>query len=386
MPGVVTPRDAVARLQTEYSSIVVSSTSDIAQLDAVVDRLMPQRDVALTARFVLASLDDNWSPRVVVVSRDGAVCGVVYGKERVIGGFSSGLIYADGRLGHLAVSDPADCEAVLLAAVRAWFALPRIRGVRLAIAPASVEADAAERVQASLPVDLLRGAPAAHELHCRLPLPSDYEVFLTSLGRHTRRNFRYYRRRFEGAGGGYVERVPPDDLEPILHHLRSRSRIPFGIAKVKSAVRTVLSTGDPWIAGLRDANGEYLSVAGGWFEGDRATMLLQLNNDRQFGGASLSVVLRAYLIESLIARRTRELIFWSGSAPPLSRYTEPLPAISLHFDARTIGWRLVRGMIGATEPLIGRWIGGDLRWIAGSAFPSDGVEHEVLTAGHEFER
>jgi hypothetical protein len=359
----VAPPGSVANAPREYTSTVLTSASDIAGLAADVDRLLPQRDVALTPRFVLASLDDNWTPRVAVVSRNGRVAGIAYGKERKIAGFSSGLIYADGRLGHLVVADPLDCEAVLLAAIRSWFALPRIRGVRLALSSASAEAGAVERVGAALPLDLTRATPAPHELHSRLPLASGYERFLASLGHQTRRNFRYYRRKFESAGHHYVEAVPPGDLEGILARLRTKSRIPFSIAKLKAAARTVLATSDPWVAGLRQSSGEYLSVAAGWHDRGHATMLLQQNNDLEFSDASLSVVLRGYLIETLIRQRTSELIFWSGSAPPLSRYALPLQAISLHFDARTLGWRLVRSMIGMTRPLLGRWAE-DLRWVA----------------------
>jgi hypothetical protein len=360
----VAPLGPLASAQREYTSTVLSSASDISRLEDTVNRLMPHRDVALTPQFALASLDDNWTPRVCVVSRHDIVAGVVYGKERTVGGFSSGLIYADGRLGHLSVSEPLDCEAVLLTAIRSWFALPRIRGVRLAISPSSPEAGAVERVRAALTLDLTLAAPAPYELHSTLPLPSAYEAFLTSLGHQTRRNFRYYRRKFEAAGHRYVEQVSPDELEGILSQLRSKSRIPFTVSKMKTAARTVLSTGDPWVAALRHANGDYLSVTAGWIDQGRATMLLQQNNDREFGDASLSVVLRGYLIETLIKQGVPELLFWSGSAAPLSRYALPMQAITLHFDARTLGWRLVRGMVGATQPLLGRWVSNDLRWVA----------------------
>ncbi|HJZ78650.1 MAG TPA: GNAT family N-acetyltransferase [Vicinamibacterales bacterium] len=356
--------------QSEYTSTVLTSAPDIARLDADVNRLMPDRDVALSPHFALASLDDNWTPSVAVVSRRGAVAGIVFGKERRVGRFSSGLIYADGRLGHLAVSSPDECEAVLLTAIRSWFALPRIRGVRLAMAPSSLEARAIDRVREALALDLTRATPAQHELHSTLPLPPSYETFLTCLGTQTRRNFRYYRRKFEAAGHRYVEHIAPQDLEEILRRLRTKSRIPFSIAKMRTAARTVLATSQPWAAALRHANGEFLSVTAGWLDGGRATMLLQQNNDLEFGDASLSVVLRGYLIETLIAQRVPELRFWSGSAPPLSRYAEPMAAISLHVDARTLGWRFVRSMIGATQPWLGRWFGDDLRWVALPRAPS----------------
>lgn len=366
-------RYALATVQEDFpeaaATTILSSSSDIAHLASAVDRLMPGRDVALTPSFMLASLADNWLPRVAVVRRRGTVIGVVYGKERTIAGFSTGLIYADGRLGTLAVARPEDMEEVTVAAVDAWFALPRMRGVRLAIAPEGAEARALNRAYASMRFDHAESPAPPNELHSRLVLPRTYEAFLETLGKRTRRNFRYYRRRFEAAGHRYVEQLSHDDFESAALELRTKCHIASSVAEIKRAVRTVDATGREWIAGLRHANGQWLSVAAGWSARDRATMFLQLNNDREFSDASLSVVLRAFLIETFINEGMSELAFWSGSAPPLSRYVEPMPAIAVHLDAPTIAWRFVRGVIGTTEPFIGRWITADVRWMVGGRSP-----------------
>jgi hypothetical protein len=348
----------------EYTSTILSSASDIVRLDDDVNRLMPDRDVSLSPRFALASRDADWSPRVAVVSRRGVVAGIVFGKERWVAGLPSGLIYVDGRLGRLIVSNGDDCEAIVSTAIRSYFAMPRIRGVRLAIASSSPEAAVIERTAATLKLDVARATPAPYELHSTLPLPPSYETFLASLGAQTRHNFRYYRRRFEAAGHRYVERVAPRDVEEILLQLRTKSRIPFSTRAMKTATRRVMSTNQPWAAGLRHANGEYLSVAAGWFERGRAILLLQQNNDLEFSHASLSVVLRGYLIETLIAGRVPELLFWSGSATPLSRYARPLPAITLYFDAKTLGWRLTRAVAAAMQAFVGPRVSSELRWVA----------------------
>jgi len=348
----------------EYTSTILSSASDIARLDDDVNRLMPDRDVSLSPQFALASVDASWSPRVAVVSRRSAVAGVVFGKERWVAGVPTGVIYADGRLGHLTVSNGDDCEAILLTAIRSWFAMPRIRGVRLAIAPSSPEANVIERTAATMRLDVTRATPAEYEMHSALPLPSSYEAFVTSLGAQTRHNFRYYRRRFEAAGHRFVENLPPREVEEILLQLRMKSQIPFSAARMRTAARRVMSTDQPWAAALRHANGDYLSVTAGWFDRGRAILLLQQNNDIEFSQASLSVVLRGYLIETLIARRVPELLIWSGAAAPLSRYVKPLPAISVYFDARTFGWRMIRRMVGGMQRFAGRRVSSELRWVA----------------------
>ncbi|PYR93384.1 MAG: hypothetical protein DMF84_10370 [Acidobacteria bacterium] len=359
-----------------HPTTILSSRSQIARLDEPVDRLMPQRDVTVTPSFFLASLADNWLPRVAVVHRDNATAGVIYGKERTIAGFRTGLIYADGRLGNLAVAKPIDCKDVMRAAVRAWFELPRVRGVRLLISPTGQEARALATVRSTMPIDLTHSAAAPTELHSRLLLPVTYEHFLNSLGKKTRRNFRYYRRRFEAAGHTYFEHLSYEEFDRAATDLRTKCHLSSSVSEIRRAVRTVKSADDTWIAGLKHANGEWLSVSAGWSAPGRATMFLQLNNDKQFGDASLSVVLRAFLIETFIRRGISELVFWSGSAPPLSRYVQPIPAIAVHLDAPTIGWRFIRGVIGSTEPLIGRWITPDVRWMIGT-----GRSSEPLDAG-----
>jgi hypothetical protein len=350
---------------------ILSSPLEIAQLDAVVDAVMPDRDITLTPSFFLASLGDAWLPRVAVLFRGHVVAGIVYGKERTIAGFPTGLIYADGRFGHAAVARPADCEEVVLAAVRAWFALPRVRGIRLAIPPSGPEARVMAAIGSTLPIELTHAAAPPAELHSRLLLPATYETFLEALGKKTRRNFRYYRRKFEAAGHAYLEDLSDDAFDRAAIDLRTKCHLSSSVSEIRRAVRTVKSARAPWVAGLRHSNGDWLSVSAGWRTGDCATMFLQLNNDRQFADASLSVVLRAFLIESLIRNRISELVFWSGSAPPLSRYVQPIPAIAVHLDAPTMGWRVLRGMIGTTGPLIGRWITSDVRWMVGTGLSSD---------------
>ena len=73
----------------------------------------------------------------------------------------------------------------------------------------------------------------------------------------------------------------------------------------------------PWAVGLKHRDGGWLSVSGGWYSAGHAVMFFQRNNDREHGDASLSLVLRAKLIEALIDEQVPELMFWAGCAPPL---------------------------------------------------------------------
>jgi hypothetical protein len=354
-------RDLMTDPHHPYSVAILSSPTEIRRLDDFVRRLMPNRDVAIQPEFFLATVSEKWRPRVVVVSRDETILGVVYTKELKIAGVPTGLLYTDGRLNNLVVADAADQEEIIRVAIQSLFALPRVRGLRFAIPPAGLEARAVASSQSLVPFDI---GYVSTEAHTRLVLPGHYEEFLQSLGYKTRRNFRYYRRKFESAGHTYVENVSLLDVRRAAADLYKKSRIRKRPSEVDWDLNVVAASNRAWVVGLKHRNGEWLSLAAGWHSSGRATMLFQLNNDLEYGDASLSVVLRAYLIEALIRAGTPELVFWSGSAPPLSRYVIGIPAIRVHLDAPTPGWRLMRSAFGMALPRISKWIGKDLSLIA----------------------
>jgi hypothetical protein len=365
-----------ARLGRLYTADVLSSPADIGQLEACVHRLMPERDDAVEPRFFLASLSEEWTPRVVVVRRANAIVGIVYTKERRVRGFSTGIVYGDGRLGNLAVAEAADREEVIVVALASLFKLPHVRGVRLAIPVADVEARAVARAQPMVPFDLGYSPSSPFDTHARLALPAGYEEFLGRLGSRTRRNFRYYRRRFEDGGHVYVDDVSPQDIVRAASDLRPKCRIPTAQREIERALNLLKTTSRPWIAGLKHRDGTWLSVAAGWFSGTRAIMFFQLNDDRDHDDSSLSVVLRGRLIETLIRGGTPELVFWSGTAAPLSRYVEPIPVMSVYLDTPALGWRLLRSMIEKAQPWMSPRMAADARWItSGHALsrpPQDG--------------
>jgi hypothetical protein len=363
-----------ARHPHAYTAIVVSSPGDILQLDTIARQLTTDGDELLTPRFFLASLSVNWVPRVVVVRRGHVVVGIVYGKERRLGGFLTGIVFADGRLGRLGVAAADDREDVIAVAIETLFATSGVRAVRLAIPPGGVEARAIARVQHLGLFDLRYTAASPFDTHARLPLTGDYQTFLACLGSKTRHNFRYYRRKFDAAGHKYVHDLTLPDLDRAATVLRTKSRIPSRRGAIERAVTLLSAAERPWASGLKHRNGAWLSVAAGWCVGSESILFLQMNNDLDYGPASLSVVLRAHLIERLIQDGTEHVVFWSGAAPPLSRYAPPVPTMMVCLDRSTTGWRMVRSLIGRTQPLMPRSIAADVRWMTSGGLPRRSVE------------
>jgi type IV secretory pathway TrbD component len=97
-------------------------------------------------------------------------------------------------------------------------------------------------------------------------------------------------------------------------------------------------------------------------------------NDRAFIRASLSLVLRSYLIENLIERGSRELVLWAGSSAPLSAYCVSPELWIAHIDSGAMRWRIAReaaAIAGRLAPRASRrWI----KWVVPDA-DSEHADH-----------
>jgi len=304
-----------------------------------------------------------WIPRVVVVMQADVIVGVVYAKERSLAGIRTGLIHADATLGDMVASAAGREEPVFRQAVSALLTAPGIRGVRISVPPDGFETVAAREIASSLRVDL---SQAPLENHVVLPLPPCYGDFVNGLRSKTRRNFRYYRRRSEAAGHRYVEGMSMSQFSGAAARLLEKSVTGAerdGITRAKEMLSLAHS---PFLAGLQTRDGEWVGILGGWCEGERAVLFFQMNDDRDHAGDSLCVVLRGYLIEYLIARGIRSLLFWAGAGRPYSEYSHPVPAVALYLDRRSPLWRACRSLVRSVGPVWPRRFAWVADWIVSS--------------------
>jgi hypothetical protein len=283
----------------------------------------------------------------------------------------TGLIYADATLGNLVLSEAAHREHVLRAAIGRIFDSPGVNGLRISVSPGTDEFNAVQKVIETVSLDV---SWARIENHAVLPLPKTYDDFLSCLGYRTRRNFRYYRRRFETAGHSYVENMSVSDFDCAAQDLMQKTVTGADIEGVKRGLNIMSAVCSPLLVGLRAENGEWLAILGGWFDRGQGMVFMQMNDDRDNAPASLSLVLRGYLIETLIEKQVRELVFWAGAGGPMCRYTYPIPSAVAYLDKPTFAWRRLRTMVARTRGLLPR----DKSWMAEWILPSCPQELENL--------
>jgi hypothetical protein len=359
----------------EYAGVVLSSDVEIRQLRDIARRLMQNDDAMLDPEFFLASVSKGWAARVVAVYSSHEVVGIMYAKERIISGIPTGIVYADGSLGGVLLATPLHQQNAFRVAVETLFRCPGIRGMWLRVLQHSGEFGAIRQLVASRSLDA-QCSPIEHsnsslwKCHARLPLAQTYDQFLEGLGSTTRHNFRYYRRRFEASDHRFMERLSMDELRSAAFDLlpKSKCTVRRQPMELERELKMVAAAKQPLAVALKHRDGEWLSVIGGWYRPGGAVLCFQCNNERKFGPDSLSVVLRAYLIERLIFQRLEELVIWAGTGPPLSRYVSYIPTIGVRLDVPTYWWRAACLFVSRVGPRLPRRLAAAAQWISYGIF------------------
>ena len=353
-----------------FSGVVLSSSAEIRRLGEVARPLIQKDEAMLDPQFFLASMTKGWGPRVVAVYNAGDLVGIMYTKERVISGIPTGIVYGDGSLGGILLSNPVHQQSAFRVATEMLLASPGIRGLRLLVLRSSGEYDAVRQLIASRSVDggcssVENNYAPLWKIHDHLPLTATYEQFLEGLGSTTRHNFRYYRRRFEASGNTFMEILSMDEFRAVARELRPKSKFTAqsALADFENCLDMVTATRRPLAVGLKHRDGKWLSVLGGWYRPGGAVLRFQCNYDVDFNADSLSTVLRAYLIEHLIRLGLKELVIWGGTRAPLSRYVSNPPTIGVRLDVPSFAWRAARMCMAKVGPHLPRRLASAVRWI-----------------------
>jgi hypothetical protein len=271
---------AVSTVGESYSATLCSSAAAIKSLADKAKQLLLDRHSTFHPDFFLASVSDkHWKPLTVAVTFRNRVVGIVYAKERLFCGIRTGIIYSDTTLGVNTVSEPVHREHVLNVAIGLLLKSGKVRALRVVLPRDRFNLQTVSKLAASMDMETVFFEVANHR---RLELPASYDDFLNGLGARTRRNFRYYRRRFEATGGCYEGRMPFGRFCSAAWQLRGKSSISADVDGIKRALKMLSVIDEPILVGLQAPDGEWLNVAGGWWDGGRATVLFQKIQSRRF--------------------------------------------------------------------------------------------------------
>jgi hypothetical protein len=355
---------------SNFSGVVLSSSAEIRGLREVAGPLCQGNEAMIDPEFFLPTMSKGWRPRVVAVYSASEVVGVLYTKERVIAGIPTGIVYGDGSLGGMLVSNPEHQQKAFGVAMEVLLESPGIRGARLRVLRSCGEIDGVRQLIAAKSMEgqfspMERNGSPLWKYHAHLQLADTYEHFLGGLGSTTRHNFRYYRRRFEAAGHKFEEQLSTDELRSAALELRPKSKFTAQskLAGFKRTLDMVAATHRPLAIGLKHRDGQWLSVIGGWYRPGGAVLCFQCNYDCDFDADSLSTVLRAYLIELLIRQGLKELVIWGDTGPPLSLYASYPATVGVRLDVPTVAWRAARYFMSKFGPHLPRRLASAVQWM-----------------------
>src|SRR5271157_4856928 len=238
---------------TPYSAAVLTSIADIRRVQPLVSRALPRTDILFDPEFFLASLTKQWRPLVVAVHQGDELARILYAKERLVLGRRLGVAYADLSFWEHTAGNTIQQRDTFRTAVETALAFPAIHGLRLKVPRASPEMAAVRQLVASQCWDVHFARARDHAV---LRLPDTYEELLESFGSTTRRNFRYYRRRFEAASHDYLENLSMEEMRSAAFYLAPRSARPAKLASVARGLAMAAAADRPLLAGLRHKNGE----------------------------------------------------------------------------------------------------------------------------------
>jgi hypothetical protein len=256
----------------------------------------------------------------VLELRAGDLWGAVLVYEYRVLGFGSSLFTASDYNGSRAVIAPAKLRRQVSAAVCRYL---MDRGAQIVLL--NLEPGAPESCQICF-----EGAMAGttkrwwgtqrREVGATIALHKTFDATLARMGKHTRRNMRYYRRKAEAElGCSFTANVKSMLTMGQLMELNHASTHPVPHSILKRRYKTTKSMEGFFCVGSTRADGQWISLLGGRRHRGVTEVDWQMNR----GGLakySVGTVIRSYLIEHEIAIGMEKL-FFEGGTPHSMRHS-----------------------------------------------------------------
>jgi len=285
-------------------------------------------------------------PIALLMYRSGVLHGAALLSFRQRYGIPIGLVKA-GDLGGQGgvIAAPADQGPVLETAARVLLNNSLAHTVILSTQwPGRVVAGA------NLSVAGVQGQWHFREVRLRLDLSGGLDATMGRFSQRMRRNLRYYRRRAESElGCRFRSEMAPDYRQQAVAALFDKGKYATTARRARRLEAVLEATPGHFAMGLQAANGDWLSYVTGWRGADGTYVEWQRNCD-QYQNASISTVMRSYLLEHELGRKSPAIIFVGETAAFWSRVCEPSVCGDLFATRKGIVGHLARELICRFSP------------------------------------
>ena len=299
-----------------------------------------EEDVLLSPLDFLARLSPERRSSCAVACWQGEeLVGLLFVMQHMFFGLPTGYAIGGDYSGRgLLLCRPEDECVVIQAAVERILA-EKIHSLHLRIAPrtagrAAFPGLAAKYLEMVIPGDCLQLAPT-------------FDEFLATLGKHTRRNIRSFMRRTADAGLRFEPWLAEEEFIEARERLNLVTPFPVKRAAMEEGDRVLALHLGGQKMGLRAADGSIVALLSGFSRRGRFHLLTQWN-DHRLQKLSLSLALRGYAIDHLIACGHSEVHFLGGLSLSLGRFCPSSLYCSLSVDRP-------RGLLSIVKRLAARY-------------------------------
>ena len=282
-----------------------------------------RHDVMLNPLHFLAATDEIRRSCSVACWRGDRLIGILYATEHHIKGIGTGYAIGGDYSGRgLLLCSPSDESLVLRECMKRMVA-DGVHSLHLRFLPVDNSKFALRGLAMKFLDALIPGD--------RLELKPSFEEFLSSLGKHTRRNVRACIRKTEAVGIVFAPSLTKQEYETAVERLNAETDFPADSLRLARDERILELHGGGERMGLRRPDGTLIAVMCGFRLGDRFHLLTQLN-DAYYERLSLSLVLRGYAVGRMIDTGYTELQFMGGSSLTFGRFCQPETYRSIFVD------------------------------------------------------
>ena len=310
-------------LDCETSLIALYGRRNITKASREIDALRckcGQADDHLTSLdyFLSWAAVRGERPAAFLMMRAGQLWGVALLSFRQKLGVPLGLVKAGNSCGQgAAIASSENRIAVMEVAARVLLSRPLAHTVILSLWTQQFAPNSRKAVAG------VRGQWLFREARVRLDLSGGLEATMNRVGYKMRRNLRYYRRRAEtDYGCQFLSDLDSEQRRQAVDALFDKGVFHGDARRGRQIHAALQATPGRFAMGLQGKDGEWLSYITGWRDSAGTHIDWQRSRD-DYKGASLSTVMRAYLLEHEVERQSAAIHFVGGTSPFWSRVCEP---------------------------------------------------------------
>lgn len=178
-----------------------------------------------------------------------------------------------------------------------------------------------------------------------LTLEPTVKATLARLGKSTRFNLGYYRRRLHAVEQcEFVSDASGLIQDQELEALNRASLNPVDAADFRLQYESARHLPGGFMLGLRNRDGKWLSLIGGWRQGSVTVLHWQMNA-AGYEKLSIGTAMRSYFLENEVGRGAKKLIYYGGTPHSMGNSFEPEQVNDLLVRKRSLHSTLLYGAL-----------------------------------------